>query len=434
MKAKINVTLLASLTLLLAGVMLRLGYPFVHNPMDYQLVSDPLRHAGGIAETPAIMAILDPPLYKLWTGALLAAGSADKTLVAALCAGLSLATPLLYYLLLRSCVHSRALALLGAGIISLLPSWICYSSYFMQENLLLPLTALALLLTWKAGKDKRSSDCFLAALAWGATVNAKATALPLLVLAWTGLCYYSLKDGITKRLVLSLVASSALTILLCLVSPLLVWQRLGVFIPVPQEPFNRAYFESGRQILALDCSFIDRASPDTGTQKQTFRIETPAIYDPPLRPFAYWRTGRQGTARAIVDLTGSTPILTGIEKPSLKRRLELISENAVYLLLGDTWPVDDETPQGILNRAASWSRFLWLPVIGLLSFSFLALRSRSPATALCLSYLTFLLVQQSVVMEGRYRMVWEGLAIVALLESIDRLRCKKQSSSSLEAI
>ncbi|MBK9141230.1 MAG: glycosyltransferase family 39 protein [Candidatus Melainabacteria bacterium] len=431
MKTKLNRTILASVALLAGGV-IRLIYPFVHNPMDYQLVSDTLRHAGGVAETPAIMSILDPPLYKLWTGVLLAAS--DKILVAALCAGLSLATPLLYYLLLRSCIRSRALALLGAGIIAMLPSWICYSSYFMQENLLLPLTALALLLSFRAGKHKGAREFFLAAFFWGAAVNAKATALPLFMLVWAGLCHYCLKEGATRKLVTTICASSILAILLCLVSPLLVWQRLGIFLPVPQEPFNRAYFESGRQVLALDCSFVDRKKPESGILEQSIRIETPAIYDPPLRPFAYWRTGRQGTAPAKADLTGNTAILSGIEKPCLKRRLELTFENAVYLLLGDTWPVDDESPQGILNRAASWSRFLWSPLIVLLSYSFIALRLRSPATALCLAYLAFLLLQQSVVMEGRYRMVWEGLAIVALIESIDRLRCKKQSSDNLEAI
>jgi len=192
-------------------------------------------------------------------------------------------------------------------------------------------------------------------------------------------------------------------------------------MPAAQQTLNRIYFESGKQKVVINFIFTDRGAEFN----QQIRCESPSIYDPPFRPFNYWKMTRAGEGSYTIDLRNGSEVVSPAVSASPGDRLNYSMENAIYFFLGDTWPTDDEYPQTLLDSLTAVSRWLWAPIAVYLVVTMLFNRGAGSATIICLAYLLLFLCQQTIVMEGRYRMPWEGIAIAATIEATANLRRRR---------
>lgn len=409
--------------LIISGSLFRFAYPFLKNPLKYQLDSDLARHylSGTQAASEYNFGnIIDPVAYQVFLTGVFQITHGQPLFVAAVAGLISVVTPFLYYLWMRYCLPNRVSQLTGYAILTWLPGWICYSGYFMQESILLPVIGLSLWLTWRAVRLKSYVSYLCSAVALGLCANTKASAIALCSILWIWQSQSLLRSQKRSRALAIVTFGSVLILALCLITPLKVHNRVNVFMLFPQESFNRTYYESGKAIMTWTVAYRDKLN--NKEVNQTMRFWSPSMYDPPFRPFSQWRMSRQGMQEGAIYLTDLTArISVAPYSISLEERLEYTFENGIYLLLADQYPVDDEYPPSFfsfLNNAASAVRWIWFPIV--LTIVCLSLKRRriEPVSTICLSYLFLLLIQQSVVMEGRYRMPWEGLAIVALLESL----------------
>lgn len=422
-------------TVVVLGGIIRVVYAIGNNPLDFTLTSDVLRHITNARDAikQDIVYIMDSVGYQVWLGGALTIIGDSRFLMNVYTCALSLVTPWLYYLWMRESLGKRA-ALVGYAIMTWLPAWICYSTYFMQETLLLPLVALGLWLVWKSAKEPRLPFMVVAGVICGAAIATKATVIPLMLVAFIGMTVIVAKGATNSNKLLLCVVPLLALIAVSLWSPLKVYRQLHCFLLVPHQTFGKPYFESGarKAVITYRYNFF-YSTPEGGesSDEQTAQLvsESPAIYDMPFHPFSNWIPSRQGQAEINVDLRNGTAQISPDFNPSIAERLRYTLYNIIYFFWGDTWPVDDAFPQGFMNSLAGWSRWIWFPMTVFLLIAGAYCRGVGPVTALSLVFLCFCLFQQYTLMEGRYRLPWEGVAIAAMLESFARCRTHRRSGT-----
>ncbi len=398
---------------------MRIVHPFIDNPFDFTPeASDPARHLRFALhpESHEFFNLVDAAGYQYWLRMVLMICRDSKVAIAIYAALLGAITPLCYYLWMRECLPDRKLALAGYAILALLPTWILYAGLFMQESLMLPLIGLSLWTNWRAVRLRSTPTLVAAGLLWGLTAATKPAVAPLLLLVWGWTVWRFVRSQIRPVPVAGMILATLLMVLAYSITPVRTYMRMHTFVLYPQDILNRVYFESGAAVIWVHIDCID-AYPDPIAQRFLTAIQSPAIADRPLRPLSDWHTHRSGTYNGYIGYLGKLPIVSPEVSLKLSDRLVLMGDGIIFFFFGDTWPLDDANQDRILNQLAALSRWLWAPLLAVVLFRVIKTRRVTPVIAFCLVYLLFFLLQQSVVMEGRYRMPWEGLAVAALLDS-----------------
>jgi hypothetical protein len=135
---------------------------------------------------------------------------------------------------------------------------------------------------------------------------------------------------------------------------------------------------------------------------------------PPFHPFSQWISSRHGRYKMTVDYTGAREYCRPIAM-SIGDRLKYTGENIVYFFFQYQWPEDNDWNDPFPRNYATLHRWLWLPLtVFVVGFTILKKRRDFPLWYFIAITLLFMF-QQSAVMEGRYKKLWEGPAIGAFL-------------------
>jgi hypothetical protein len=392
-------------------LLFRLLYPFFNPPLDH-LFSDPLRHweNGANFLHPSIMGSADPRLYQLWIFALrwLAQGSNPAVLLG--CGLLCAAMPYGWYRTLRE-LQCKRRALLGAILIAMIPESISLYAYFMNETLLLTLMGFCFWLTLRSRRKGTLGSFILAVIVWLCAALTRTVAVPMALgcVAWL---WFTQSQRFNK-----LIVAIALTCLFAIPAGLHGSAKLGFFAPLGNLYFNEIYSASGMRDIAVDYG-----------PEGSYQFGSPSFYNPTFWPLSRWTTGRSGVASIKVDLAqGRAPWIAEKERVRRQRMFPIWRqrlEDSAYLLFAQSWPNSD--PASIFGRLTLWTRWMWAPLILLVSWGLLTRRYRGAANLMpvcALGTIMLLLLQHEGVMEARFREPVDAiLACSALL-----ITCRRKS-------
>ncbi|MGH8460770.1 MAG: hypothetical protein ACRESS_04125 [Stenotrophobium sp.] len=386
-----------------AALLLRLLFPFFDSPLAH-LFSDPGRHweNGLYFLHPNIMGSGDPYLYQLWMFLLqkLTAGSPPAVLLG--CGLLCALMPLGWYRALKELLPKRW-ALGGALLIALVPGFLGIYAYFMNETLLLTLTGFAFWTTFRAQRKRTVMAFALACALWLAAGFTRSVALPMALL-----CLLALWLPQPQKIGKAVIG----TIMLCsLLIPAGLHGRatLGYFAPFGNLYLNEIYSQSGQRTISLDFG-----------PKGRYYFGSPSFYNPTFFPFSDWTTGRSGDAAVKIDLSqGRATWIAELQRVHQLRtfsRAREIGENLLYLAFGQSWPDNDRS--SISGWLTVWTRWLW-PLV-FLAVACGAARRRYhgrewllPACAL--GMFLYMAVQQQGVVEARFRLPIDPIALAAAI-------------------
>ena len=404
--------------LIVAGLTVRICYPLFDNPFLH-LVSDSFRHYEHATHelNYNLYSASDALGYQVWLSTAVHLFGKSRFAAAVYAGIMSATTAYVWYLWFKLCLPSKKLALLAYALIVWLPDWIKIYSYFMEETLLLPLVGLMLYFGWKAKQTLALKDSLLFAGAAGLSFITKATCAPILAITYIFLAGNLHAQLSRSELIRRLVQCISITLLICLLAPISFYSRTGAwswFLPA-QAGANKLYYESGKREIQIAARYWDRFDQQWKTEGYWFGC--PSFYTKQLLPFSDWTSGRLGTCECTMDFgaPASSRFLPKIDL-SWGKRIELTLENWIYLFVGFVWPT--EFPDSKVN----FERWLW-PFFTLIIFA-QALRKRrlNELSILCFGTILVLMFQQESIVEGRYRICWEGIVIPTLLLALSEMR------------
>jgi hypothetical protein len=403
------------ITLIVVGTLARIGFCFYYNPLE-SLWSDTDRHYhnGLDVKGEDVESILNAPGFELFMATLLRIAGPNRMLLSMAMAALSAVMPFLWYRWFRELTRDKTVALMGYAIMALLPSWFRIYGYFMDSIILLPLAGAALWLTWRAARKGTWQSCLVAALFCGAACATKSIALPITVLPWLYVGYCLLKKLPRKKAVCMTMVSGALVLCMYGLGPLKVWSHTGCFVLLPDGIYNVRYFESCAHDIEVMSHYYRHEKDSVGEFYQASIWGSSSVCFPPFHPFSKWVSSRQGRYKMLVDYTGWREQCRPIAM-SITDRLKYTGENIVYFFFQYQWPEDNDWNDPFPRNYATLHRWLWLPLT-VFVFGFTLLKKRRDFALWYFIGITLLFMfQQSAVMEGRYKKLWEGPAIGALL-------------------
>lgn len=413
---KVPISHRALYLLIILGGFLRIWAVFTYNPVAH-IWSDAERHWSQGMDSLRIdlMSQTDPIMYQLYIGLIAKLTLKIPELVAFYTSILSLLTPWLWYRFLRELQSSKAIALAGWAILSLLPSWVSIYSYFMQETLLLPLIGAALWATWRARRKSTTSAFLLMVAMWILAGLTRGIAIPLAAVCCLYLWVYQ-GDKFKRAL-----CSTAL--LLVVLGPLAYrnYQAVGVFAPHGMGYLASLYALSGKREILLN---TERRGAQWG-----HIFGSPSMGAKPFAPFSDWTTQRTGRFVVSVDFDeGKRDWEAAYERVSrpLVDNLWIIKENLIFLFFASSWP--DNNPSRVLDNANILMRWIWLPAACImLLMTLVQWRRHRGYWLLPLLLLAWFVVQGLLpisVNEGRYRKPFEGLLVCQFLLLIALYRNK----------
>ena len=399
--------------LILQALLLRASIPFVVSPI-YFYVTDPIRHFRYATEPLFLspMAVMDGPLYQVWLTLVNKLTVSDPFLLSVHSAVLSLVTPWLWYLFLKEAFgQDKRLALAGFAILAWLPSWIGIFSYFMPETILLPLLGLSLWATYRAWSNSSNSRIALASLCWTLAILTKVVVLPAAIVA--GFWLLADRSGIKWKKAFLMLGVSL--ILLC-PAAYYCYRVLNIPSPFGFPEMNRIYFESGKKAIKA------HYSKNNGANKWDYIFQSPSVESEPFYPFSNWTSARSQAADVEIHVDLDKGLDDWLRegqkhKGDLRLHLQMLSENAVMILFGRSWP--DETSRKFLFVPHDWLRFLWAPLAMLVLAGNLWILSKHRRMDMLPTLVTVTLVfffcLPAAVGEGRYRKPLEGLLVANAL-------------------
>ncbi|HEY9792676.1 MAG TPA: glycosyltransferase family 39 protein [Candidatus Obscuribacterales bacterium] len=406
------------ITLIVVGTLMRVGHCFIYNPLE-SLWSDNERHFHNAFDVKGddVESILNPPGFEIFLSTVFRITYKNRTLISLVMAFLSVATPYLWYRWLRELTKDKTISLIGYMLLTFLPSFFKIFGYFMDSVILLPLTGAALWLTWRAARKATWGSCAVAAVFCGAACCTKSTALAIVGLPWLYVAYELYKKLPKWRALRMAAAGMAIVGCFYLLGPLKVWTHTGCIVLLPDGIYNARYFESGAHDIEVD-SLYNR---DGGEWVQGSIWGSSSVCYPPLYPFSNWLSKRTGRYKMEVNYRGlretSPPI-----KMSLRDRLYYTWENIIFFFFEYQWPEDQNWQDPFPRNLDTFHRFLWLPITLFIAGAFIWLRKRDFMTGYFLAVTLLFMFQQSAVMEGRYKKLWDGVAVVALLNVMARTK------------
>ncbi len=398
--------------LILLGLLVRFFYPFYNNPM-HDMCTDWLRHYYNAVYSKTWLSASEALGHQLWLSAMLRIASGSDHGVAVCCGLLSLVTPICWYGWFRECMPSKWHALSAFIVLTWLPSWIRHSGYFMEEPLLIPILGLSLWFCWRCNRVGSFGDYLIFGASTGFALLTKMTSIIPLTFTWLWLIK-KLWDQPAKRhhSFVSLGVASLLALLIYALGPFRFWNYCHSFVPAlpANAAASKLYYESGCRDFEITVKYYQPGSKDLLVN--VFKFTSPALATPQLEPLSHWTSPRSGKIACTIDFTSPWPQTTPTIELGWQKRLALTAENWLYFFVGYSWPA--EFPDTPFHE----EKWIW-PFIAILTIA-LAWKNRhfDGIFMIFLGTLIGFLFQQTYLMEGRYRMVWEGLAIAACIAQI----------------
>ena len=413
---RLLITHVVLITLIVVACIIRVAVVFYYNPLE-ALYSDMQRHwhNGFDVQGTDLESIFNAPGFEIFMSTLQRIVGPNRTLISIVMALLSLSTPYLWYRWFRELTRNKTISLLGYALVAFLPSWVRIFGFFMDSVILLPLTGAGLWLTFRAARKQTWGACLLAACVGGYACCTKSVALPILVLPWL-FVFHQIRQQLPTRQALKMALTSVFVVG-CFygLGPLKVWSHTGCFVPLPDGIYNQRYFESAAHDIEVTSDYYR----DNGEYIQVCIWGSSSVCYPPFHPFSEWMTPRQGRYKMFVDYRKAREYCAPIQM-SLKDRLQYTWENIIFFFFQYQWPEDSDWSDPFPMSIPTLVRFIWLPLTLFVSGSMLVTRRRDFMTCYFLAVTCVLMFQQTAVMEGRYKKVWESFAIGAFLNVVAR--------------
>jgi len=396
-----------AVALVMVGSGLRVVWAVTHSPIDF-VYSDTQRHWFN-ATHPLEMnpfAGIDPPAYELWLSLIARITLGNQAALGIYAALLSLAAPFVWFLFARTLLERKILALWFWAVLTWLPSWVGIFSYFMNETILIPLIGLSLWLTTRERPDTPARWIGLN-LSWILTCLTRIIALPIAAVAIA----FALR-GVRHPVRRALMAA---VVWVCTLTPFALrsYQIIHVATPFGLPYPHHIYWESGARDMHLHLT-----SPSHGTAFH-YNFTAASSFDEPLHPFSHYQPRPTGDAEVFVNIdrgTADWQAAAAEYAPSFSRRLHLYGENALLLLLADSWP--DGHREFVWENAAYHLHWMWVVIVlGAAAGSAIHIyRNRRLQLVPALALISFLvpLFSNAGVMEARFRKPLEGIFILAL--------------------
>lgn len=386
----------------------RFVFPFYFSPLEH-VFSDPARHwYNGLRffAGPLFMNGVDAKFYQLliWVVSKL---SQMRPGVITLYAGLLCAVmPLVWYKAARELMPRRP-ALIASLIIAVHPSLLLIYCYFMTETVALVLLGLGVWLTLRTRRKGTLGAFTLAVLVWVLAVHTRTALLPAAVLSTLFMFAF------ISRRKLALCITALLLYATTLPAMIYSYNVIHVFSPFMLTAPTKLYHYAGTRSY----HFYIRDEGNYGWS-------SPTLDSRPLQPFSDYGTYRESNGAysfAFSKVDGYAPWEEELAKLEAqygtRQMLQDIRDNFVFYTFGHSWP-----DSGKVNEYRIWMwnyhlRWTWPPLIlaVLILFPFMRLRQEA-AYVIGLAFTVTLLmyVQQTGVMEGRYRKPFEPLFILAV--------------------
>jgi hypothetical protein len=390
----------------------RLLFPLQMNPMDF-LITDPGRHfqSGKSLFSYNTLSGIDAKFYHLYLYIINIVTQGNHIAIAIsagiLCAGMQW----VWYKATREFLPKKS-SLIFAIIIGLSPSLLFIFGLFMSETLLLVLLGLGIWMALRAYRKKTLLSFTVAVLILLLATQTRVFVLPLAIFCVVGLVF--LLDKKIKRIFIALTITS----MVCAPAIFYGYKTLNVFAPFGYPMVNIIYRKSN--MTGIKISILDK--------QEYFNFGSPSFFNTqPFEPFMHYKTARKygQLVRSVDTRNGSDDwwkIYDSLPYSSENFIMDL-KDNFVFYFFGPSWPDDNYrvnlyVPWQAYVTAHKYWRFIWAPMLLIIIlYSPLLTISHKERFILFITFgLTFLaIMQQSAIMEGRYRKPMEPLYILSLI-------------------
>ena len=161
-----------------------------------------------------------------------------------------------------------------------------------------------------------------------------------------------------------------------------------------------------------------------------YMFSSPSFAYPTFYPFSDWETRRAGAIFIKIDMQQGRQDwikeLARVEQSRTFPKLVDTAENFLFLAFGQSWPnCNLKTVTGWLTV---WARWIWVPLIGFVAYGvvrrkFIGIENLLPVTGLLV--FLWLGLQQSAIVEGRFRLPIEPIFLTSAVILIYRLRARE---------
>ena len=353
---------------------------------------------------------VDAKFYQLFVWALAQTLTLNKYAILVLSGLLCAGTGYVWYKAARE-VLPRYTARITVVILCLHPSLLLIYSYFMTETLVLFLMGLGVWLTLRTRRKKTLKAFAATAIVWVLAMQTRSAMIPVAIISIFFMLAFIMYD---RKRALGLVA--ALVLVTTIPSAMYTHKQLHMYAPFMVTAPTQLYYYAGTRAYQLNIQ-----------DEATYGWSSPTLDSRPLRPFSEYGTYRETSnpptyVFSFRKADGYAPWATELAKLKAaytwEHRFKDIRDNIVFFTFGHSWP---DSSRGQDDRVAwMWNyslRWTFPPlIIGvLLLFPFVRL-PQGAAYIIGLAFVTTLLMylQQTGVMEGRYRKPFEPLFILAV--------------------
>jgi len=404
------------LLLIVGASCLRVFVCFQHNPMDC-LASDMLRHWNNGISFPrgGYAGAADPIVYQIYISALQHLVGANRLLIAAASAILSVLMPWTYYRAAREFGLAGTAALWVWTLIAWTPSLFTIYHFIMMETLLLVIEGVALWMTARYLRKGGAKAFLTVVFFWTLACLTKPTLFPLAAICLLWVLW-------KKRPALAEIALAAgLALLMLVPQAVRTKAELGFYAPFGNPWLTRIMLRSGANTMHVAFHVPARGDRHPA-QDEKMQFRSPSCLVRPLEPFSSWtirRAFQNSSVRVAIDAAhGEQDWKQSYQQFSgdADAWLEQWRENIVLFVFSPSWP-EFEYPLWD-SRLEYWCRWMWpLLIVVVLAGNlreFLHRRFELIPVAVTLVTLSFAL-QNAVLMEGRYRKPVEPLLLLNLV-------------------
>ena len=414
-----RVVLAVVVGLIALGSCLRIFVCLAYNPLDFLTLLDPARHWGNGLRFPkgAYFGASDPIGYQAYIFVLRKLTGDNRWLVGLASAALSVLMPWTYYRAARNFGLQKLPALWAWVLIVWTPSLLAIYHYIMMETLLLCLDGAAL---WATARYLRRRDgrAFLVSVGlWTLACLTKPSVIPLAAACVAVSCWQKMPS-------LKAVAASAVLVIALLVPQALRSEiALGFIAPFGNPWLTKIQHRSNVHTLQVYFySHQNRYLKFKVDPHYDMTFDTPSSYVRPFAPLNDWMIRRAATDTkkniVINSEYGSRDWKSAYDSIHLTASdwLALWRENIVLFFFAPSYPEAEE--RDWVDQLESQIRWMWAPLIVfvLVGNLWMFTKRRFDMLPVAVTLFTlFLMLQNVVTFEGRYRKPLEPLLMMNLV-------------------
>jgi dolichyl-phosphate-mannose-protein mannosyltransferase len=406
--------------LIFAASCLRIFVCFRHNPMDY-LFSDMLRHWLNGQHFPrgGYTGAGDPIVYQAYISVLQRLTANNRYLIALASALMSILMPWTFYRAARDFGLRKIPAMWVWALIAWTPSLLAIYHYIMMETLLLLLEGVALWMTARYLRKGGTTAFLVFVFSWTLASLTKPTVIPM-----AGICFLWVwwKKSTALR---DIGMGAALALVMLVPQAVRSKIELGFVAPFGNPWLTRIMLRSGARMTYFHVyAPSDEQAHFNLSKDKLMEFGSPSCFIRPLEPVSHWairRAFEDSKARVIIDSShGERDWKNAYEQfnndTDTEEWMAQWRENIILFFFAPSWP---ETSVGQWDGHLEYlGRWLWAPLIlVVLVFNTREFTHRRfDLIPVAVTVFTLLLaLQNTVLVEGRYRKPLEPLLVLNLV-------------------